>query len=183
MKFFPVLCIVHRIELGPQTQPKKLVMNTGCYYSNQVCWINNQLIWYPLGSPTREYMAEKTTTKAYDNAILCGNYIYWGQWQFHWQIWNANWAITGLCQNKHLTQRSFSLLAGFNLADFMMLGRSASIQSHSQTQIRRDTWKHSLVSANCPALLATVYCHHTAMECMLVSEVIHAQHTLGWPLD
>jgi len=45
--------------------------------------------------------------------------------------------------------------------------------------------EHSLVSANCPALLATVYCHHTAMECMLVSTVTQVQHchlTLGWPL-
>ena len=86
-------------------------------------------------------------------------------------MWKANWAITGLCQNQHPRQWSFSLLAGFNLADFMMLGLSACTRSHSQTQTRRDTWKHSLVSANCPALLATVYCHHTAMECLLVSTV------------
>ena len=53
----------------------------------------------------------------------------------------------------------------------MVLGLSASTQSHSQTQTRRDTWKHSLVSANCPALLATVHCHHTTMECLLISTV------------
>jgi len=45
------------------------------------------------------------------------------------QMWKANWAITDLCQNEHPRQQSFSLLAGFNLADFMMVGLSASTVS------------------------------------------------------